>query len=324
VERRFALVFAFLCAACGGPSVEDRIDALRAQGKGFEHNELPSAARMAELYPGAAPESLARPQDDLFGHADARAILDAGPAAVPDLVRLLDHPKRRRLAAGFLAETGGTPAAAALLAQWRRHRGAIANTDVFRTEDARTTYGTRYEPADDGYFAEVIYGLCVTGRAVSAEVARDTAAAMDEAERLKAGGDALHRTEERAEGGLRARVVTPAEPVETACEGLHILAMSGAPEGPTAFVRGLRSPVERIQRTAVVDVRYLGRGEDQTLPALAPLLDTTDLPDRWAVVNAVAFLTDRAAIPMHPSATELDALADRYETLLRERGHLPR
>ena len=126
----------------------------------------------------------------------------------------------------------------------------------------------------------------------------------------------------REEGGRRVRVLTYAEPVETAREGLHVLAMSGAGEGPALFARALRSPVDAFRWDAVQEVQFLGRGREQTLPALATLLD--DAPLRGLAVSAVASLTDRGDVPRNPTEAELDALVLRYKALLREQGHLPR
>ena len=56
---------------------------------------------------------------------DAAAILDAGPRAVPELLRLLEDPERELLAAVFLSEIGGREAALGLLARWRETRARV-------------------------------------------------------------------------------------------------------------------------------------------------------------------------------------------------------
>lgn len=324
--RRARFVAVLLLAGCG-QDVTDHIDALRESGTRYVHATLPSPDRLAELYPGQEPDRSFRSR--LHEDEHARAVLDAGEAAVPELVRLLDDPERRTLAAVFLAEIGGERAATGLLARWRDLRGEVQTKSVYRSYEraggrVTMTMGIRHEGIDQAFYGELLHALCYAGRPVSAAVAADTRTAMDEAERLQAAGEDLRRKETRESLELRWNV----EPVETAREGLQILAMVAAPEAPPLFTRALRSPLRSLRWTGVQEVIWIGEGAQQTLPALGALLDDPDL--REEVIEQIYFILDRGNPPF-PSPDwpgspltdeEQEELARRYKERLRELGHL--
>lgn len=319
------LAWALLLAACGKTTVADRIDALRKAGVDVNLYELPSAQRMEELYPDRDVRSL-RPHGagrTLRAHAAGAAILEAGPAAVPELVALLEDPERAKLAALFLGEIGGSEAALGLLARWRELRGTLQDMSVYRRRDGEIwAGGVRREGPFVDFYGALLHALCHVGREVGAEVAADTAAAMDEAERIQlAGGNVIfeeRRDEPEGEVTLRWQV----EPIEAAEEGLYVLAMAGAREGVDVFVRALRSPVRSIRWKAIQGVGWLGEGMDRTLPILGALLDDPEW--RSMALEAVAFMVARDVVPRSLSPAEEEALAVRYKRRLQELGHLPR
>ena len=132
----------------------------------------------------------------------------------------------------------------------------------------------------------------------------------------------------RSESGVINDPVTLSshEPVETAREGLKILAMLGAPEAPPLFLRALRSPVRAIRWTGVQQVSWIGEGAKQTLPALGALLDDPGL--RGEVIEQLFFILDLGVPrprdwPTSPlTDEEQEKLAQRYKERLRELGHL--
>jgi len=321
--RIIGVVAVLLLVGCGA-KVADHIDALRESGtRWYVHSMLPSPERLAEIYPGRESVGLDSLRSRLRKDEHARAILDAGEAAVPELVRLLDDPERRTLAAVFLAEIGGEQAATALLGRWRDHRGDVKTKSVYRSFEragrpVTMAMGSRHEGIDSGFYSELLHALCFVGRAVSAAVAADTRAAMDEAEKLQAAGEKLRREETRQEEELELR--WNIEPVETACEGLHILAMVGAPEAPALFTRALRSPVRSFRWTGVQEVNWIGEGAKQTLPALGALLDDPDW--REDVLEPLALLLDQRGIPDPLTDEKQEELARQYKERLRELGHL--
>ncbi|MCK6459691.1 MAG: hypothetical protein L6Q95_07315, partial [Planctomycetes bacterium] len=225
-----------LCAAAAlaacADSVEERIDALRNGGASYLH-EPPR--------PVADPDALPSPgvSARLRGNEAGRALLDGGEGAVPDLVRLLDDPDRQTLAAALLAEIGGAAAAEGLLDRWRRLRTAVRDACVYRVAGIATALGRRYESGSGVFYGELLHALCRSGRLVASAVARDTAAALDECERLAAGGADLVRTERREEDGRTIELRWWPDPVETAREGLRILAACGAAEAPALAGRAL-------------------------------------------------------------------------------------
>jgi hypothetical protein len=310
------------CMACGKPTVADRIDAIRESGVRFAHAELPSPQRMAELYPGYESGGIKHGiGHELRANEHAAAILDAGQAAVPELVRLLDDPRRATLAAVFLAEIGGRESAMGLLARWRALRGVAKEMSVYRVRDGKTyAEGYRDEGVDGEFYTELIAALCYVGRAVGAEVAANTKAAMDEAERLQHAGERLLYEERRDEPAGEVELRWRAEPIQTAQEGLKMLAMAGAAEGVDLLVRALRSPVKGIRWEALAYVAYLGHGKDRTLPVLGGLLDDPEWRDK--ALDAVATILDRGLVP--PSPGEEETAAKRYKKRLQELGHLPR
>jgi hypothetical protein len=208
----------------------------------------------------------------------ARALLDAAGSAVPRLVRLLDDEERRTVAAVFLAEIGGDEAVAALLRCWRKTRDAADERTIYRAVgDGWVKLGYRYEGIDHAFYGELLMALAYAGRGASAEIAKDTDAAISDSERLLAKGAELLTREEREEEGRRLELRTRAPSIQTAREGLRLLAMLRAPEAPARFARALRSPVPALRRAALQEVVYLGAPTDELLRALDPLLDDPEL-----------------------------------------------
>lgn len=261
----FLLLAAAALPACG-ESVEDRIDALRSGGASYLHDPP---------RPAPDPDALPSPpvSERLRGSEAGRALLDAGERAVPDLVRLLDDPDRQTVAAAVLAEIGGVAAAEGLLDRWRRLRTAVRDACVYRVAGIATALGKRYESGDGVFYAELLHALCRSGRVVASAVARDTAAALDECERLAAAGADLVRTERREEDGRTIELRWWPDPVETAREGLRILAACRAPEAPALAERGLRSPVRVVRRAALRSLAFLGERAEPLLPQVARLLE---------------------------------------------------
>jgi hypothetical protein len=318
-------VTVLLFVGCGW-NVVDHIDALRVSRKRYVHGTLPSPQRMAELYPGQELGVFGSHRSRLREDEHARAILDAGEAAVPDLARLLDDRERRTLAAFFLAEIGGEPAATAVLGRWRDVRGGVETKSVYQVFEraggpVTMSMGQRHEGIDQEFYGELLHALAYVGRPVSAAIAADTRAAMDEAEKLQAAGKDLLRREKKKEEPLgEVELRWEIEPVKTASEGLKILAMVGAPEAPALFTRALRSPVRSFRWTAVQNVLYIGQEAKQTLPALGELLDDPDW--REDVFEPLAWILDRKGVPEPLTDEEQVELAQRYKQRLRELGHL--
>jgi len=321
--RVVGAVVALLLVGCG-ETVTNHIDALRESGARYTHSMLPSPERLAEIYREPAGSTSLRSQ--LRRNEHARAIFDAGEGAVPELVLLLDDAERRTLAAFFLAEIGGEQTASALLGQWRGLRGRVQEKIVYHKVGASVMKGRRYEGVDGKYYNELLHALCYTGRPVSAAVAADTRAAMDESERLRAAGEDLRRKETRQEATDEIELRWDIEPVETACEGLMILAMVGAPEAPALYTRALGSPIRAFQWKGIHNVVFIGEGAKQTLPALGALLD--DQQSREFVIEQLAFILDQGSPPSPDwpasplTEEEQEAVARRYKQRLRELGHL--
>lgn len=320
---RWVVTGLMLAAACGDPSVRDRIDAIRRSGARFAHETLPSPQRTRERSPDGRGTWQEGIRSDLWKNSDAAALLRMGDAAVPDLARLLEDRERGPLAAVFLGEIGGKGAAAALLARWRELRGEDQQKRIYRYQgEAVYAEGFTYERVDMDAYGEMIASLCYTGREVGKEIAADTAAAMDESERLQREGKDLAFEEWRDEEDGKKRLMWDAEPVETACEGLQFLAMAGAPEGVDLFVRGLQSPVRAIRWAAIQEHTWLEVGRDRTMPLLGGLLDDPEwrvkaVEELSSVLPGVSFVVD-------PSPDEAEELASRYRRKLQELGYLPR
>jgi len=306
-----------LLGACGD-GVEGRIDAIRASGRRYVHGE-----GLVRFDGGPATRSIAT---QLREDKNARALLDAGESAVPSLIRLLKDPERRTLAATLLAEIGGNGAARELMTTWRSLRDSAKEKRILLPVGSGSfALGYRYEGVDDGFYGEVIMALGYAGGPVSGEIAKDTEVAMTESERLAAKGDELLFREERVEDGRKVELVWSAAPVETAREGLKLLAMLRAPEAPSLFARALRSPVPALRCTAVQEIPFLGDAANGLLPALGPLLDDPDLRAD-AVEQVTLLLEDGApteAVPVHHlSGEQQAAVAVRCKERLRELGHL--
>jgi len=315
--RVVGAVVALLLVGCGR-DVTDHINALREGGARYTHNTLPSPQRLAEIY--REPAGAASLRTQLRNNENARAIFDAGERAVPELVRLLEDPERRTLAAFFLAEIGGEETATALLGQWRGLRAQVQWKIVYDRVGASVEKGRRYEGVDGKFYNELLHALCYTGRPVSAAVAADTRAAMDEAKKLHAAGANLRRKETRQEATGEIELRWDIEPVETACEGLMILAMAGAQEAPQLFSRALRSPVPSFQWTGIHNVVFIGEGAKETLPALGALLD--DPVWRELVIEQLTFILDQGRGPGPLTEEDQEELVRRYKQRLRELGHL--
>ncbi|HEX5136913.1 MAG TPA: hypothetical protein VFY93_08080 [Planctomycetota bacterium] len=312
-----------LGAACGEPSVQDRIDAIRRSGAHFAHASLPSPERIKELYPDTPDVTRDRGiRDSLLADQDAAALLRAGDAAVPDLVRLLNDPERGTLAAVFLGEIGGKDAAVALLARWRELRGKDQEKHLHLYAGGEIyPLGYTYERVDGRAYGEMIASLCYVGRDVGKEIAKDTAAAMDEGERLQRDGEDLSFKEWREEDDGKLNLTWSAEPVETACEGLKLLAMAGAPEGVDLFVRALRSPVRAFRWEALQQHTYLGVGRDRTIPLVGALLDDPEW--RAMAIEAISVVLKEVPAP-DASAAEQDKVVARYKRKLQDLGYLAR
>jgi hypothetical protein len=265
------LLAALLLPACG-ESVTDRIDALRTSRANYLHGP-----------PRPAPGPSALPADPvsarLLDNEAGRALLEAGEGAVPDLVRLLDDPDRQTVAAAVLAEIGGTAAAEGLLDRWRRVRATVKDACIYRVTDLATALGRRYESGDGVFYGELLHALCHAGRTVTVAVARDTEAALSECERLAAAGADLVRRERREEGGRTIELRWWPDPVETASEGIRILAACDAPEAPALAVRALRSPLRALRRAGLRSLAFLGDRADPLLPYVALLLEDPEWRD---------------------------------------------
>ena len=202
-----------ILSACSG-DVPGRIDAVSAAGRRYVHGE--GLIRFDDR-PGArsiAPRLRESP--------DGRGLLDAGQAAVPDLIRLLDDPARRTMAAVFLAEIGGERAVGELLRRWRSLRDDAREMQiVLPVKGGSVALGYRYEGVDDGFYGELIMALGYAGGPVSGEIAKDTDVALAESERLAAAGAELLFREGRDEDGRRIELRRYAGPIETAREGLR-------------------------------------------------------------------------------------------------------
>lgn len=313
------LVLGLLLATCGRePSIAGRIDAIRRDGTFPTFRELPSKARRLELYPRSpGPAERAR-----FAECpEGLAILELGASAVPELIRLLNDRRRRTYAAAFLGEIGGPRAAEALVATWRAVRATYTEMSVVRTEaDGMRRVHQRFEPEDGGFCGELLHALCLCAAPLATEIARDTSRALDEVDRLAAEGAAMDARERRAGDAGPDDLTWHVEPVETACEGLHILGMCGAPEAVPQFDRALRSPIRALPWGALRDVIYLGPGRERTLPALGVLLD--DPAFRGRAVLAIARILDDVHLDLPSAEVEAEAVA-RYRKRLQELGHLP-
>ena len=306
-----------LLGACG-ERVADHLDAIRRSGRRFVHGE-----GLIRYEDTPAERSVAPRLREMAG---GRALLEQGKSAVPALVELLDDPDRRTLAAVFLAEIGGSDAAAELLRRWRSLRDdAKEKRILLPVAGGQVALGYRYEGVDDDFYGELIMALGYAGLPVSAEIAKDTEVAIAESDRLAAAGEELVFREEREEDGRMIELRWSAEPAETASEGLKILALLRAPDAPSLFEKAIRSPVRRLRRTGVQEVLFLGDAADRMLPVLGPLLDDPDL--RVEAVQQVAFLLDDGAttesVPVHHlSGEQQAALAIRCKERLKELGHL--
>jgi hypothetical protein len=289
----------------------------------FPTEFLPTAERMAELHPESSEDWRATHgyRRQLRANPDASAILDAGQAAVPDLVRLLGEADREMLAAVLLSEIGGREAAQGLLARWRETRARFQEKSAYLHSDGEVySQGVRTEGPGSGY-GKVLYALKCLGREVGTEVAADTAAAMDEAERIQRAGNNVIFEERVQEPEGEVELRWQVEPIEAACEGLQILAMAGAPEGVDPYVRALRSPVRSFRWHALQYVPYLGHGLDRTLPAIGAMIDDPEWRD--LVLGALATIWNQIP-PRDPSPDKEEKLVARYKRRLQELGHLPK
>jgi len=255
-----------LAAGCGD-SVTEHIDALRGTGRRFVHEQRP---------PAADPPDLAlRLREEEGG----RAVLDKAEKAVPELTRLLDDRERGTLAAVLLAEIGGAGGAGALLDRWRQLRDDTRQICLRHVPDVGVPIGSRFENVDGELYGELLGGLGRAGQPVAAAIAGDTEVAMAESERLYAAGAPLTMSERREEDGRQIELRWSVPPVETAREGLTILAVLGAPEAPSLVERALRGPVLSLRRAALKCIAYLGERAEPMLPLVARMLDDPDWHD---------------------------------------------
>lgn len=261
-KSALALGALVLCAC--GDDVSGRIDELRVSRARYLH-EAPRA-----------PDPHALPSEPVSARlresAAGRDLLDAGDDAVPALVRLLDDPDRRTLAAAVLAEIGGSAAARGLLDCWRRLRATVRDTSVYRVPDLRRRIGTRYEKVDGVFYAELLNALCSAGLAAESAIVCDTEMALAECERLAARGEGVVSRERTQEDGRQVELRWWPEPVETACEGLRILAASGAAETPALVGRALRLDTCPVRRAAIRAIGFLGPRAEALFPEIALLL----------------------------------------------------
>jgi hypothetical protein len=288
------LLMALAASACD-EDAKGRIDAVRRNGRRYMHGE--------DLLPfersGSAVRSLS---PKLREDPNGRALLDLGEAMAPELAKLLDDPERRTLAAVFLAEGGKERGATELLRRWQVLRGQVKEEQLYRLRRGTAIgIGYRYQGVDGQFYAEVVLGLTYAAQPVSAKIAADTRAAIEESARLEASGQQLLFREEREEDGARIEVRWSAEPVETASEGLRILAMAAAPEAPSLLEGALRSRIPALRRTALREAAWLGRDGQKLLPAIRPLLDDPDLGDE--AIEQVARIVE-GITPSRPFTTE--------------------
>ena len=324
-----------LLSGCGESSVTDRVDRLLEGDASYVHSTLPSPARMAELHPDGGSDWSSVTSDveqRLRKNADGRALLDAGDSAVAELIRLLGDEERRTLAAVVLAEIGGKAGASGLLKQWRSLRGARLKKQTYvHLEDpakpnARSmAAGFHYDGVDTKYYGELLHALSYCGLPVSAAIAADTTAAIDESEKLLAAGENLsgeQRYDETDVGSHGRTQRWSIGPVQTADEGLQILAMIGAPEAPRLFVRALGSPVRGVRYPAVQNAGYLGEAAAQLVPALWTILDEPRL--RGEAAQALSEILGQPRLQPPSAAEEWDAWRKSAKKRFRELGHLPR
>jgi len=327
------LAAGLLLPGCGGPSVSDRLAALVEGGEGYRHQMKPSPARQDALYGdrggGLTSEREWTLANRLRQDENARAILDAGEAVVPELVPLLDDERLRTLAAVFLGEIGGQAAAEAVLKRWRSLRETRIYKCALVHEDdssAPRSYAVRrYDGVDGGFYGEILFALAYCGLPVSAQIAADTRSAMEESERLLATGrpvrhEATCPPDDRDPHG--SREIWDEAPIETAREGLELLAMVGAPEAPDLFCRALDSPVDALRRAAVSNALYLGDAAKPLIPRIARFLDDPGL--QGEVLYDFALLLGTRLPDMKESDAEMQALADEAKAKLVELGYLPR
>jgi hypothetical protein len=315
VARILALLLTTAVAVAEESSVKAHIDALQRGGRRFVHQRLPSSRRQKELFPDAE-EIPGGVGERLRKSEHGRAIFESGEASVTELIALLKDKERRTLAAVFLAEIGGDRAAAALLRGWRELRDKAKKKSVYVTAppDGRIIgLGFRYEGIDAEFYGELILALCYAGRSASHGVAFDTKRALEESERLHNAGESLRREEKRDDEQLRWNV----EPVETACEGLQLLAAAWGQDAPEMLARGLRSPVPAIRWTALQNASYADRDAEPVLRALGELLDDPEW--RNDALEQVAFLIDREKLPDELSGNDRDELIARYKRKIIDR-----
>lgn len=307
-----------LLGACGD-TIADRIDAVARTGRhvhGAGETRFGDAPAVRSLAPVLRKEPA------------GASLLDGGDAVAARLVGLLDDPSRRTLAVVFLAEIGGDRAARELARRWRAHRDDARSTSIYRQLDGGSwKLGYRYEGVDDDFYGELLMALGYAGLPVSPEIAKDTLAAIEESDRLAARGVDLLSRAEREEDGRPVELRWWAAPVETAREGLRILALLRAPEAPSVFGKAMRSPVAAIRRTAVEDVLFLRDVAERLLPSLGPLLDDPDLSADAA--EQVGFLledaTTVAAAPIRALPVDRRAaVVGHCKERLRALGHLER
>lgn len=257
-------IMAFLLGSCGDP-VAELVDEVRSSGRHYLHAEGELPTGVLSLAPRLREQPAAR---TLLGTTQS----------VPRLARLLEDEERRTIAAVLLAEIGGRDAAVALLRCWRAARDAADERTIYRAVgDGWVKLGYRYEGIDHAFYGELLMALAYAGHPVSAEIAKDTATAIAESERLLAEGAEIVSREQREEDGRRLELRTRCPSVQTAREGLRLLAMLRAPEAPALFVAALRSNLPAVRRTAVQEVGYLGEPTEELLRALEPLLDDPEL-----------------------------------------------
>lgn len=324
-SRLLTIACLSLCAACGEadpPTVGDRLDAMIEAGATPVHQSLPSPARKAELSIPVVADGV-RPV--LLETTHGRALLEAGQAVVPDLVGFLDDEERGTLAAVFLAEIGGEEAAQGLLDVWRSLRGHRVTKHTYTAleesaEPMRIASGFRHEGVRHVFYGELLMALAYAGLPVSAEIASDTLAAVKSCEKRRSAGETLGFEEE--EGDERRKWSDPE--VETATEGLRILAMLGAAEAVDQLVRALASPIEEFRWTAAQNAYWLGKDVDPVLPSLVRTLDD---PSRGLRVEALRELLSILELPVVDYTIEDEELEDavaRVKDALRTRGHRER
>lgn len=315
--RGAALAALSFVVACAGSepelTVREYIDRVLVSAPDLAHNRLPAPSRLAVLEgktKAAAAEATVRPaagEEQPGGSQDVRALIAMGQRIVPQLIALLQDPKRRVKAAYVLAEIGGSAAGHALWAELQPLLERVERRLVYvKMRDGKggvrlMSRGLRYVGVDHEYYLELFHGVAYTGEWTAGSVAAALETWLVALELIPNTGKGKDDPT-YVEYEDRVEDFGPSQEVTRVCETLQLAGMIGGGDVTPAITRALKSPLFIVQCEALGACRYLA--DPATFPELAKFLRDEREIDEYgtlvceAAVEVLAYARDRRVIRM--------------------------